>query len=66
MNPPPFNPDYRPPVDALALPIVDGGNVSIVNIPKMSQAAFDFLKTQLDVYKAAIVRSESDGPEPTE
>ena len=49
--------------DMLALPIIDGSAVRVVNIPKMSQAAFDFLMSQLKVYRPAIVESASSQAE---
>lgn len=58
MRTPPPNPDYKPPVDTLALPVVDGSAVSIVTIPKMSATAFQFFKEQLETYKSAIVRGD--------
>ena len=52
----PLNPDFTPPLgDTLALPVLDGGTVSIVHIPKMTATAFEFFKKQLDTYKPAIV-----------
>jgi len=50
-------PSFLPPSEVLTLPVIDGSVVRNIDIPKMSQAAFDFFKTQLDVYKAAIVKT---------
>ena len=42
---------------ALPLPIPDyDGSLRIVAIPHLDEAGFDFLKTQLDLYKPSIVR----------
>lgn len=55
MTPPP-NPDFVPDRgDTLALPVLDGGKVSIVHIPKMTDTAFEFFKKLLETYKPAIV-----------
>jgi len=63
MKTPPLNPDYAPRVDMFALPVVDGSAIIVVNIPKMSAAAFQFFKDQLEFYKCAIVRA-TDGAAP--
>lgn len=43
------------------LPLIEAdGSIQIVNIPHLSETAFDFLKGLLDTYKAAIVRVSPD------
>lgn len=43
------------------LPVLEAdGSIQIVNIPHLSETAFDFLKGLLDQYKAAIVRVSPD------
>ncbi len=49
----------------LPLPVFEtDGSIQIVNIPHLSETAFDFLKGLLDTYKAAIVRVSSDRADP--
>ena len=46
---------------AVPLPVLEtDGTIRIVNIPHLSEQAFDFLKNLLDQYKSAIVRNQSD------
>ena len=51
------------PVDsakAVSLPVLEtDGSIRIVDIPYLSEEAFEFLENLLDTYKAAIVRHSS-------
>lgn len=49
------------PTKTLPLPVLEAdGSIQIVHIPHLSEKAFDFLKSLLDTYKAAIVRVSPD------
>ncbi len=49
-----------PPPTAVRLMKLGISQETIVNIPHLSETAFDFLKGLLDTYKAAIVRVSPD------
>ena len=50
------NPQHQPPHDGLPLPVLmDDGTFQLVTIPRMTEAAFEFFKKQLEAYKLAIV-----------
>ena len=59
MKTPPLNPHYRIP-----LLVLDGEGVLVVEVPLLSEEAFEFLKKQLDVYRPAIVRGGADSARP--
>lgn len=42
--------------------LTDDRNFAVLNIPRMSAKAFDFLKTQLDLFRSAIVIDEAEDP----
>jgi len=57
----------KPPMNLSTLPLplpLDDGTVTIVNIPKMSEAVFAFFKTQLEAYKSTIIQKPAPSREP--
>ena len=67
---PPPNPNYwdavvKQPND-LPLPLMmHDGSIRVVHIPRMDEDSFEFLKTQLEAYRSAIVVPKSAQPEAT-
>ena len=64
---PPPNPNYRDEVtkqpDDLPLPLMmHDGTIRVVHIPRMDESSFEFLKTQLEAYRTAIVVPKSVQP----
>lgn len=54
-----LNPQHQPSNGVLPLPVLmDDGSIQLVVIPRMTEAAFEFFKRQLDTYKPAIVMPE--------
>lgn len=45
----------------LRLPVLEiDGSILVVEIPRLSESAFEFLKTMLDRYKPAIVKAPEE------
>ena len=65
----PLNPLFKPPLPSDGVPLsikTQPGSVEILTIPKMTRAAFEFLKTQLNAFEDEIVADPAVTPQQDE
>lgn len=57
----PLNPDFREmKTDVVSISVLEGNQSRVIELPRMSSKAFSMFKSQLDVFKPAIVKDGDD------